>query len=66
MEDRVSTVPPITCEISEPSHDERGHCIPLMRNALASLLKKKASFGLEFGGILRSVEKSFVGVGMES
>lgn len=32
-------VPPITCEISEPSHGERGHCVPLMRNVLAVLLK---------------------------
>lgn len=49
--------PPITCEISEPGHSERGYCVPLMRNALASLLKEKASFGQEFGGISRSVGK---------
>lgn len=63
-EDRVSTVPPITCEISEPGHAERGYCVPLMRNALASLLKEKASFGQEFGGISRSVGEIFSGVGM--
>lgn len=51
----MSTVPPITCEISESVHGERGHCVPLTRNALASLLKEMASFGQEFGGILRSV-----------
>lgn len=54
-EDRVSTVPPITCEISEPGHSERGYCVPLMRNALASLVKEKASFGQEFGGTSRGV-----------
>ncbi|KAK5850091.1 hypothetical protein PBY51_014370 [Eleginops maclovinus] len=62
-EDRVSTVPPITCEISEPGHGERGYCVPLMRNALASLLKEKASFGQEFGGISRSVGEIFSGGG---
>lgn len=65
-EDRVSTVPPITCEISELGHGERGNCVPLMRNALASLLKEKASFGQEFGGISRSVGEIFLGVGMAS
>lgn len=53
-EDRVSTIPPITCEISEPGHGERGYCVPLTRNALALLVKEKASFGQEFGSILRS------------
>lgn len=62
----MSTVPPITCEISEPGHGERGYCVPLMRNALASLLKEKASFGKEFGGISRSVGQFFSGVGMGS
>ncbi|KAK7881640.1 hypothetical protein WMY93_030049 [Mugilogobius chulae] len=56
-EDRMSTVPPITCEISEPGHAERGYCVPLMRNALASLLKEKASFGQEFGGTSRNAEE---------
>lgn len=63
-EDRVSTVPPITCEISEPGHGERGYCVPLMRNAPATLLKEKASFGQEFGGISRRVREIFSGVGM--
>ncbi|KAI9542846.1 hypothetical protein NQZ68_016150 [Dissostichus eleginoides] len=62
-EDRVSAVPPITCEISEPGHCERGYCVPLMRNALALLLKEKASFGQEFGGISRSVGEIFSGDG---
>ncbi|KAM7370109.1 hypothetical protein PAMP_011389 [Pampus punctatissimus] len=65
-EDQVSTVPPITCEISEPGHGERGYCVPLMRNALALLLKEKASFGQEFGGISRSLGEIFSGVGMGS
>lgn len=55
MKDRVSSVPPITCEISEPGHCERGHCVPLRRNALALLLKGKDSFGQEFGSILRNI-----------
>lgn len=59
----MSTVPPITCEISELGHGERGYCVPLMRNALASFLKEKASFGQEFGGISRSVRDIFSGVG---
>lgn len=35
-----------------------------MRNALASLVKEKASFGQEFGGISRSVGEIFSGVEM--
>lgn len=65
-EDQVSTVPPITCEISEPGHGERGYCVPLMRNALAWLLKEKASFGQEFGGISRSVVRFSRGWGWEA
>lgn len=60
----MSTDPPITCEISEPGHSERGYCVPLMRNALALLVKEKASFGQEFGGISRSAMEIFSGVGI--
>lgn len=60
----MSTVPPITCEISEPGHAERGHCVPVMRNALALLVKEKASFAQEFVGISRSAGEIFLGVGM--
>lgn len=60
----MSTDPPITCEISEPGHSERAHCVPLMRNALALLVKEKASFGQEFGGISRSAMEIFSGLGI--
>lgn len=43
---------------------ERGYCVPLTRNALASLVKEKASHGQEFGGISRSVGEIFSGDGM--
>lgn len=62
----MSSVPPITCEISEPGRGERRYCVPLWRNARASLLKEKASFGQEFGGISRSVGGTFSGWGWEA
>lgn len=37
---------------------------PLKRNALALVVKENASFGLEFGGILRSAEGVFSRVRM--
>lgn len=57
----MSAVPPITCEISEPGHSERGHCVPLMRNALALLVKEKASFGQEFWRNLEKCCGDFLG-----